>query len=180
MYKRQVQSQWFTQLFSRLEQKTGTIVSNGRMDQYLYPYYKADKEAGKLTDEQAMEVLECMWVAMAQFIDLYMSVTGGAFNEGYAHWEAVTIGGQTPDGQDATNELTYLFLKSKQEFPLHYPDLAARVHSRSPQRYIEECAKTIKEGSGFPKLLNDEEIVLQLVDVYKRQPSKSVIETNLF
>ncbi|MBE6112374.1 MAG: glycyl radical protein [Peptococcaceae bacterium] len=162
-FREAIQSQWFTQMFSRLEQKTGTIVSNGRMDQYLYPYYKADKEAGKLTDEQAMEMLECMWVGMAQFIDLYMSVTGGAFNEGYAHWEAVTIGGQTPDGQDATNELTYLFLKSKQEFPLHYPDLAARVHARSPQRYIEECAKTIKEGSGFPKLLNDEEIVLQLV-----------------
>lgn len=46
-----------------------------------------------------------------------MSVTGGAFNEGYAHWEAVTIGGQTPKGEDATNDLTYLFLRSKQEFP---------------------------------------------------------------
>ncbi len=158
-----IQSQWFVQMFSRFEQKTGTIISNGRMDQYLYPYYKADKEAGKLTDEQAIEYLECMWVGMAQFIDLYMSVTGGAFNEGYAHWEAVTIGGQTPEGKDATNELSYLFLRSKREFPLHYPDLAARVHSRSPQRFIDELAITIKEGSGFPKLLNDEEIVLQLV-----------------
>ncbi len=158
-----IQSQWFVQMFSRLEQKTGTIISNGRMDQYMYPYYKADKDAGKLTDEQAMEYFECMWVGMSQFIDLYMSTTGGAFNEGYAHWEAVTIGGQTPDGEDATNELTYLFLKSKREFPMHYPDLAARVHALSPQRYIEEVSETIKEGSGFPKLLNDEEIVLQLV-----------------
>ena len=158
-----IQSQWFIQMFSRLEQKTGTIISNGRMDQYLYPYFKADKEAGILTDEQAMEYLECMWVGMSQFIDLYMSTTGGAFNEGYAHWEAVTIGGQTPDGEDATNELTYLFLRSKREFPMHYPDLAARVHALSPRRYLEEVADTIKEGSGFPKLLNDEEIVLQLV-----------------
>lgn len=158
-----IQAQWFVQMFSRFEQKTGTIISNGRMDQYLYPFYQADKEAGKLTDDQAIEYLECMWVGMAQFIDLYMSVTGGAFNEGYAHWEAVTIGGQTPEGQDATNELSYLFLKSKREFPMHYPDLAARIHSHSPQRFIEEVALTIKEGSGFPKLLNDEEIVLQLV-----------------
>jgi formate C-acetyltransferase len=81
-------------------------------------------------------MLELMWVAMAQFIDLYLSPTGGSFNEGYAHWEAVTIGGQTTDGLDATNELTYLFLKSKQEFPLNYPDLAARIHSRSPERYL--------------------------------------------
>lgn len=154
-----VQSQWFTQMFSRIEQKTGTIISNGRMDQYFYPYYKQDLAAGRITEEKAMELLECMWVAMAQFIDLYISPTGGAFNEGYAHWEAVTIGGQTPDGRDATNELTYLFLKSKQQFPLNYPDLAARIHARSPERYLYEVAETIKEGSGFPKLINDEEVI---------------------
>ncbi len=154
-----VQSQWFTQMFSRIEQKTGTIISNGRMDQYFYPYYKKDLEEGRITEVQATELLECMWVAMAQFIDLYLSPTGGAFNEGYAHWEAVTVGGQTPDGLDATNDLTYLFLKSKQEFPLNYPDLAARIHTRAPERYLYEVAETIKEGTGFPKLINDEEVV---------------------
>lgn len=158
-FREAVQSQWFIQMFSRLEQKTGTIISNGRMDQYFYPYYQQDVAAGILTDEQVLEILECMWVGMAQFIDLYISPTGGAFNEGYAHWEAVTIGGQTPDGRDATNELTYLFLQSKREFPLNYPDLAARVHGRSPIRYLYEVAETIKEGSGFPKLINDEEVV---------------------
>ena len=158
-FREAVQSQWFVQMFSRIEQKTGTIISNGRMDRYLYPYYKQDKDAGILTDEQAQELLECEWVAMSEFVDLYLSETGGAINEGYAHWEAVTIGGQTTDGRDAVNELTYLFLKSKREFPLNYPDLAARVHTRSPKRYLGEVAETIKEGSGFPKLINDEEVV---------------------
>ena len=153
------QSQWFTQMFSRIEQKTGTTISNGRMDQYFYPYYAKDIEGGILTEEQAMELLECMWVGMAEFIDMYISPTGGAFNEGYAHWEAVTVGGQTPDGRDATNDLTHLILKSKREFPLHYPDLAARIHSRSPESYLWDVAETIKDGSGFPKLINDEEIV---------------------
>ena len=154
-----VQSQWFIQLFSRIEQKTGTIISNGRMDQYLYPYYKSDKEKGLIDEDQAEELLECVWVLMAQYIDLYLSKAGGAFNEGYAHWEAVTIGGQTKDGRDAVNELTYIFLRSKREFPLNYPDLAARIHTRSPQRYLYEVAETIKDGSGFPKLINDEEVV---------------------
>ncbi|MDO4839097.1 MAG: glycyl radical protein [Desulfovibrionaceae bacterium] len=153
------QSQWFTQMFSRLEQKTGTTISNGRMDQYFYPFYKADIESGAITEEKAMEILECMWVGMAEFIDMYISPTGGAFNEGYAHWEAVTVGGQTPDGRDATNELTHLILRSKREFPLHYPDLAARVHSASPEEYLMDVAETIKFGSGFPKLINDEEVV---------------------
>ncbi|MCD7921775.1 MAG: glycyl radical protein [Clostridiales bacterium] len=154
-----VQSQWFIQLFSRIEQKTGTVISNGRMDQYLYPFYRADKEKGILDDDRAEELLECVWVSMAQYIDLYLSKAGGSFNEGYAHWEAVTIGGQTKDGADATNELTYLFLRSKREFPLNYPDLAARIHTRSPERYLYEVAETIKDGSGFPKLINDEEVI---------------------
>lgn len=154
-----MQAQWFTQMFSRVEQKTGTIISNGRMDQYLYPFYKSDIEKGIITDDEVQELFECMWVAMAQFIDLYLSDTGGAFNEGYAHWEAVTIGGQTKDGLDATNELTYILLKSKRELPLNYPDLAARIHLRSPKRYLYEVAETIKAGEGFPKLLNDEDVI---------------------
>jgi formate C-acetyltransferase len=83
------------------------------MDQYFYPFYRNDIDTGVISETRALELIECMWVGMAQFIDLYISPAGGAFNEGYAHWEAVTIGGQTRDGRDATNELTYLFLKSK-------------------------------------------------------------------
>jgi formate C-acetyltransferase len=75
----------------------------------------------------------------------------------YAHWEAVTIGGQTPDGRDASNELSYLFLRSKREFLMHYPDLAARIHS-PPRTLPLGRAETIKEGSGF-LLINDEEVV---------------------
>ncbi|MCD8159147.1 MAG: glycyl radical protein [Clostridiales bacterium] len=154
-----MQSKWFTQMFSRIEQKTGTIISNGRMDQYLYPFYKRDIEKGIITDDEVQELFECMWAAMAQFIDLYLSDTGGAFNEGYAHWEAVTVGGQTKEGLDAVNELTYILLKSKREFPLNYPDLAARIYTRSPKRYLYEVAETIKAGEGFPKLINDEDVI---------------------
>ena len=154
-----LQSQWFIQMFSRIEQKTGTVISNGRMDQYLYPFYKKDIEEGTITQDDAQELLECMWVSMSEFVDLYLSETGGAFNEGYAHWEAVTIGGVDTEGRDAVNDLTYLFLKSKRDFPLNYPDLAARIHTLSPNRYLYEVAETIKEGSGFPKLINDDEVI---------------------
>jgi len=153
------QSMWFVAMFSRLEQKTGTTISNGRMDQYFAPFYTKDLEEGRIDELKAMELLECLWVNMAEFIDMYISPTGGAFNEGYAHWEAVTVGGQTRDGYDATNELTHLILKSKREFPLHYPDLAARIHSCAPDSYLWDVAETIKDGSGFPKLINDEEVV---------------------
>lgn len=89
-------------MYSRVEQKTGTIISNGRMAQYLYPFYRQDIKNGVITDQDVQEMFECMWAAMAQFIDLYLSDIGGAFNEGYAHWEAVTIGGQTKSGEDCS------------------------------------------------------------------------------
>lgn len=158
-FREAMQCQWFVQMFSRLEQKASAIISNGRMDQYLFPYFAKDLAEGAITRDEARELLECMWVDMAQFIDLYINPTGNEFQEGYAHWEAVTIGGQTPDGEDATNDLSYLFLESKRDFPLNYPDLAARIHSRSPERFLHEVALTIKDGSGFPKLINDEEVV---------------------
>lgn len=154
-----VQSQWFVQMFSRIEQKTGTVISNGRMDQYFYPFYEKDLKEGKITEDEAQELFECMWVEMSEFVDLYLSEAGGAFNEGYAHWEAVTVGGLDKEGNDAVNDLTYLLLKSKRDFPLNYPDLAARIHTLSPKRYLYEVAETIKEGSGFPKLINDDEVI---------------------
>lgn len=154
-----LQSQWFIQVFSRLEQKTGATISNGRMDRYLYPYYAKDLKEGRIDREKAKELFQCMWLAMAQYQDLYISPAGVKFNEGYAHWEAVTVGGVDENGNDAVNELTYILLENKREFPLNYPDLAARVHSGSSDEYLREVAVTIKEGSGFPKLINDEEVI---------------------
>lgn len=158
-----LQSQWFIQMFSRLEQKTGATVSNGRMDQYLWKYYKKDSDERKITREQVKELFQCMWLGMAQYQDLFVSPAGVKFHEGYAHWEAVTIGGVDKNGFDATNELSYILLENKREYPLNYPDLATRIHSESPERYLYEVSKTIKDGAGFPKLLNDEEIIPLLV-----------------
>jgi formate C-acetyltransferase len=162
-FREAVQSQWMVSIFKRLEEKTGASYSNGRMDQYLYPFYEKDLVEGRLTEDFALELLENLWLNMAQFINLYVSPTFIAYNEGYTHWEAVTIGGKTEDGRDATNDLSYLILRSKREFPLNFPDLAARVYSMSPNRFLQEVCETIKDGSGFPKLLNDEEIIPLLI-----------------
>ena len=158
-----LQSQYFIQMFSRIEQKTGATISNGRMDQYLWPYYENDLKNNRITGEKAKELFTCVWLGMAQYQDLYISPVGVKFNEGYAHWEAVTIGGVDENGNDVTNDLSYLLLENKREFPLNYPDLAARIHKDSPDEFLREVSRTIKEGSGFPKLLNDEEIIPGLI-----------------
>jgi formate C-acetyltransferase len=154
-----VQSQWLIQTVSRLEQRIGGTVGNGRIDQYLYPFYKADIEEGRITADEALELLECLWIGMARNVEVYTTAGGLSYTEGYAHWEATTIGGQTKEGRDATNELSHLLLQSKREFPLNYPDLAARIHASTPESFLHAICETIKEGTGFPKLFFDEEII---------------------
>ncbi len=154
-----LQSHWITQAFARLEQKISANPTNGRMDQFFWPFYEKDLKDGIITEEKAIELFQCMWANMAQCLDLAITPYNKATHEGYSHWEAVTVGGQTRDGKDATNELSYIIMRSKRECPLHYPDLAARVHSRSPERFLTAIAEMIKQGCGFPKLLNDDEII---------------------
>jgi pyruvate formate-lyase/glycerol dehydratase family glycyl radical enzyme len=158
-----VQSQWFVQTVSRFEQAVGGVVGNGRIDQYLYPYYRKDADDGRLSEDEALMLLESIWIGMARSTDVYAKPGQPSLTDGFAHWEATTIGGLTPEGHDASNELSYLILKSKREFPLNYPDLAARIHSRTPNAFLHAVAETIKDGSGFPKLFCDDEIVPLLV-----------------
>ncbi|RJP75382.1 MAG: glycyl radical protein [Candidatus Abyssobacteria bacterium SURF_17] len=158
-FREAVQSQWLIQTVSRLEQRIGGTVGNGRIDQFFYPYYKKDIEEGRLTKDEALELVECMWIGMAQNVEIYTAPGSLSFTDGYAHWEATTVGGVDKDGKDATNELSYLLLQSKKEFPLNYPDLAARIHSQTPEPFLHAIAETIKEGTGFPKLFFDEEII---------------------
>ncbi len=158
-FQEAVQSQWLIQTVSRLEQCIGGAVSNGRIDQYLYPYYKKDIDEGRITEDGALMMLESLWLGMAKNTEVYFQPGKFSYTDGYAHWEATTIGGQTKDGKDATNELSYLLLQSKREFPLNYPDLSARVHSRTPDAFLHSVCETIKEGTGFPKVFFDEEII---------------------
>ena len=158
-FREAVQSQWLIQTVSRLEQRIGGTVGNGRIDQYFNPYYQKDVEEGRITKDEALELLECLWIGMARNVEIYTAPGNLSFTDGYAHWEATTIGGVGKDGKDATNEFSYLMLESKREFPLNYPDLAARIHAGTPERFLHAIAETIKEGTGFPKLFFDEEII---------------------
>ena len=154
-----LQLQWFIIMFARLEQDCGTSLSNGRMDQNLYPYYARDLQAGRLSRDKAKELLECYWLNFAYCPNVKMDATSGKVYEAYAHFEAVTIGGLGTDGKDSTNDLTWLILETRHAMPSTYPDLAVRIHAGTPHKLLTACADLIKEGQGFPKLFNDEEIV---------------------
>lgn len=154
-----IQAQWFSQCFSRLEEMIGGDVNQGRMDQYLWPYYQADIEAGRLTEDQATELFHCLWINMMQYTQLNLSPTVAAGREGFSHHETVTIGGQTREGEDATNDLSYVLLESTRGLRTSYPELSARIHSNTPERFLHAVVEANKDGKGSPKIINDEYVV---------------------
>jgi len=153
-----VQSQWFIQLAFRMEVFASGGVSQGRIDQYFYPFYKRDSDAGLIDDNRALELLECLWFKIAESMTMRPAFSA-PHRQGNSHYEAATIGGLLPDGRDATNELSYLILKSKENFPLDYPDLSVRIHTLTPEPFLAGVCDVVKQGTGFPKLFNDEVLV---------------------
>ena len=153
-----LQAQWWGQMFNRIEQ-TSCAMGQGRWDQYLWPYYQKDIAEGRITKESAMELLHCVWLNMAQCTEIKMNPVTAAGAEGFAKFEDVSLGGQTPDGKDATNELTYLILESTRALSLTTPEPCIRIHANTPDRLLHHVAEVVKDGKGFPKLLNDEMII---------------------
>ena len=138
-FREALQVQWFSQCMSRLEEMIGGDIGQGRMDQYLYPYYKADIEAGRLTDESATELFQCLWVNMMQYTQLNLSPSSSAAGrEGFSHHETITIGGQTREGEDASNgKLSYVLLESTRGLRTSYPRAGERAST--PTRPIAFC-----------------------------------------
>lgn len=153
-----VQAQWWGQLFNRIEQTSGAM-GQGRMDQYLLPYYQKDVAEGRITPESATELFQCVWIQMAQCVELKLNPVTAAGTEGFSKFEDVCLGGQTPDGQDATNDLTYLILESTRSLQIPVPEPCVRIHANTPDRLLHFIAEVVKDGKGFPKLLNDEMVV---------------------
>jgi pyruvate formate-lyase/glycerol dehydratase family glycyl radical enzyme len=157
-----VQSVWFVHLITQIE-SNGHSFSLGRFDQYTYPFYQADVQAGRLREEEALELLQCLWLKLFS-VKKIRPWAHTRFGIGYPTYQNITIGGQTPEGRDATNELSYMVLRTIRETRLTQPNVSARYHSRTPDRFLMECARTIRMGFGMPAMKNDEIIIPALLE----------------
>jgi pyruvate formate-lyase/glycerol dehydratase family glycyl radical enzyme len=157
-FREALQAQWWGQMFNRIEQ-TSSAMGQGRWDQYLWPFYQKDLAEGRITKESATELLHCVWLQMAQCVELKLNPVAAAGTEGFSKFEDICIGGQTQDGRDATNDLTYVILESTRALQITCPEPCVRIHSRTPDRLLHHVAEVIKDGKGFPKLLNDEMVI---------------------
>ena len=147
-----LQSIWFTHLAVEIENNSWGY-SPGRFDQYLYPFYKRDVEEGRITREEAKVLLGCMWIKFAEIELLHHGATAKLCQGSV--YQNVTIGGQTEDGEDATNELSYLILEVEKEIKLSQPTLSLRYFEGLKDDFLLKCAEVIRSGGGKPSIFCD-------------------------
>jgi formate C-acetyltransferase len=157
-----VQFVWFIELITQLE-TNGVSISPGRLDQYLYPYYRKDINQGLLTREQALDIIECLWIKLSEMVILYDKITA-SFIANFSMGEHINLGGLTPEGKDATNELSYLCLQAQMDVGLMQPNLSVRVHRSSPEKFLVEAARVVREKNAIPQFLNDELFIPAMVE----------------
>ncbi|MCR4657905.1 MAG: glycyl radical protein [Lachnospiraceae bacterium] len=156
------QSFWFVQQLIQLE-SSGHSISPGRFDQYMYPYYKADMEAGRLTRDQAQEYIDCIWVKLNDLNKCRDAESAKGF-AGYSLFQNLIVGGQDRDGRDVTNDLSFMCIWASHHVFLPMPSLSIRVWNLSPQELLVEAARLTRTGIGLPAYYNDEVIIPSMMN----------------
>lgn len=157
-----VQSLWFLFVILHMESNASSF-SPGRIDQYLYSYYRHDIDCGSLTQQEALEILECLWLKFNQIVYLRNQHSAKYF-AGFPIGFNVAIGGVDQAGNDASNELSFLCLKAQYHLGLPQPNLSVRLHQHTPSQLIQEAIKVVSKGSGMPQFFNDEAIIHAMVE----------------
>lgn len=162
-FKEAIQSVWFIQLILQIE-SNGHSLSYGRFDQYMYPYYKHDRDKGIITDEEVVELLDNLWIKTLT-INKVRSQAHTFSSAGSPMYQNVTIGGQTPDKKDAVNDLSFLILRSVAQTRLPQPNLTVRYYNGLNKKFFDECIEVMKLGTGMPAFNNDEIIIPSFIDL---------------
>ena len=157
-----VQSLWFLFVILHMESNASSF-SPGRMDQYLYPYYQRDIEKGILTKQEALEILECLWLKFNQVVYL-RNQNSAKYFAGFPIGFNIAIGGVDENGQDTYNELSLLCLKAQEHLGLPQPNLSVRLNKNSSHELMQAAIKVVSLGSGMPQFFNDEAIIQPMIE----------------
>ena len=161
-FREAIQSLWFLYVILQMESNASSF-SPGRADQYLYPFYRRDVDAGTIEDAAALEIIEALWLKFNQIV--YLRNTNSArYFAGFPIGFNVAVGGQNTEGECAANELSYLMLQAQAHVGLPQPNLSARLFSGSAPEFVAECTRVIGLGSGMPQVFNDDAVIPALVN----------------
>lgn len=157
-----VQAVWLVQLALQIE-SNGHSLSYGRFDQFMNRFYEADLEAGRITPDQATELLTNLWLKTMTLAKI-RGWSHTRFSAGGPLYQNVTVGGQTPEGLDAVNPLSYLVLRSVAQTRLPQPNLTVRYHRGLSDDFMMECIEVMRLGFGMPAFNSDEVIIPSLIN----------------
>lgn len=157
------QSFWFVQQLLQIE-SSGHSISPGRFDQYMYPYYKKDLNSGRLTREFAQELLDCIWVKLNDLNKCRDAASAEGF-AGYSLFQNLIVGGQDRDGNDVTNDLSFMCITASKHVFLPQPSLSIRVWNKTPHALMLKAADLTRTGIGLPAYYNDEVIIPSLLNM---------------
>ena len=158
-----LQAYWFVHLAVITELNTWDSFNPGRLDQHLLPFYQQGIADGTLTEESAKELLECFWV---KFNNQPAPPKVGITEEQsgtYTDFALINIGGLTPDGDDAVNDVSYLLLDVVEEMQLIQPSACIQVSERSPDEFLHRAIRVIRTGLGQPSVFNTDVIIQELL-----------------
>jgi len=152
-----LQALWTTHMLAMAaESYPGPGLSPGRIDQYLFPYYESDLSTGRLTRDQAKEWLECLFIKHNYAYD-YQGWVGTNQGINASFGQLITLGGMDAQGNDASNELTFLMLDVIEELNLLEPKPNVRMHARTSDRLLNRMVEMLGKAQGAPFLINFDE-----------------------
>lgn len=158
-----LQSYWFIHLGVITEVNPWDSFNPGRLDQHLFPFYKAGIEQGTLTKEKVKELLQAFWIKFNNHpAPPKIGVTALESNT-YTDFSLINLGGIKPDGSNAVNELTYLILDVIEEMRLLQPSSMVQFSKKNPDQLMHRTLKIIKTGFGQPSVFNTDAIIQQLL-----------------
>ena len=156
------QSMWFIQQVLQIE-SSGHSISPGRFDQYMYPFFKKDLEAQRITREFGQELIDCIWVKLNDLNKCRDAASAKGF-AGYSLFQNLIVGGQTEEGMDATNDISFMCITASKHVFLPMPSLSIRVWNGSPHDLLIHAASLTRTGIGLPAYYNDEAIIPAMMD----------------
>lgn len=158
-----IQMYWFVHLGTVTELNGWDSMNPGHIDQHLWPFYQKGIENGTLTRDKAKELLSCLWIKFNnQPAPPKVGVTAlesGTYND----FTNINIGGVDRNGKSATNDLSYMILEIQEELHELQPGLSIHIAENTPDEFLLEGIKVIRQGHGYPSIFNPDTYIKELV-----------------
>lgn len=154
-YHEALQSILFYEYAIYMEQNASSY-NLGRIDQYLYPYFRADIDNGVMTKDKAQELLDCLWIKIAE-LSLFQDEVTAQFAAGYCVTIQVTAGGIDQYGNDAVNELSYMVIQATMDVKLKEPNMSVRYSiAKNPDSFLQKACEANRMGLTMPAVYHDD------------------------